>query len=336
MGKGGRDAEGTDRKVTVSIVIVSFNTRELTLACLKSVLRETRIHPFEVLVVDNASSDGSAEAIMAEFEAVRVFSLRQNEGFARANNIGAEHARGEYLLLLNPDTVILDQAIDRLIETANQRPDVSIFGGKTLFPDGTLNPKFCFQQPTLWSAWCRGIGISALFKGNRVFDPEMIGYRVAGGQQAVDVVSGCFFLIRKELWRRLGGFDCRFRMYAEETDLCLRAAAIGEKCVVDANARIVHYGGASESIVEDKYVRLFAAKARLFRKHWAGLKGVLGVMSLDVWAATRVVGFAAGSILFPSLRSKLGSWRGILSRRREWTGRCTGVPDASRLQGPGA
>src|SRR5688500_18347804 len=128
----------------LSILIVSYNTREETLACLESVYAQTRDVSFEVIVVDNASQNGSAEAIAQKFPEVKLVQPGENIGFARANNVAARHASGEFLLLLNPDTVILNGAIQTAVAFARSHPQAGIVGGKTLYADGSLNATSCF------------------------------------------------------------------------------------------------------------------------------------------------------------------------------------------------
>jgi len=135
----------------VSIIIVSFNTRELTLDCLRSVYEQTGDVTFEVFVVDNASTDGSAEAIAAAFPQVHLIANHENRGFAAANNQAAQYASGEWLLLLNPDTVVLNRAVDRLVAFARRAvaedAACGIFGGRTIFANGRLNPTCACPRP---------------------------------------------------------------------------------------------------------------------------------------------------------------------------------------------
>ena len=130
-----------------SVIIVSYNTRQLTLDCIKSALSQSGTMPCKLLVVDNASGDGSAEAIAAEFPQVELIRSEKNLGFAAANNLAARHANSDWLLLLNPDTVVLDGAIDKLVAFADTHPEFSIFGGRTLFADRSLNPFSCWRRP---------------------------------------------------------------------------------------------------------------------------------------------------------------------------------------------
>jgi hypothetical protein len=301
---------------SVSILIISYNTREMTLACLRSVVEQTEPGTFEVIVVDNQSKDGSAGAIAADFPWVRLIRSSDNLGFAKANNVAAKEAVGDYLLLLNPDTLVLERAIDRLLEFARGRPAAGIWGGRTVFADGSLNPASCWQRQTLWSVFCVGSGLSSVFRGSGVFNPEALGGWDRSTVREVDIVSGCFLLIERQMWERLGGFDPAFFMYGEEADLCLRSHAMGCRPVVTPEATIVHYGGASERVRSDKMVRLLSAKVRLIRRHWSPVTRGVGVWMLAMWPLTRAVAWRAAAIVGPG--SDGGTWGEVWRRRREW------------------
>src|SRR5262245_16826178 len=147
----------------LSILVISYNTAEMTLACLDSVAAETRETAYEIIVVDNASSDGSADAVAAAHPEIRLIRSDENMGFARANNVAAKTAKGDVLLLLNPDTVVLDGAIDRLVAFAKARPKARIWGGHTVFGDGSPNPSNCWRRMDLWNLLCRATGLTGLF-----------------------------------------------------------------------------------------------------------------------------------------------------------------------------
>ena len=274
----------------LSILVVSYNTRELTLACLGSVYAQTAGLDFEVILVDNASEDGSAAAIKGAFPQVTVIESAENLGFARANNLAGRSASGEYLLLLNSDTVVLDHAINRILEFAEQHLDAGIVGGRTFFEDGSLNASSCHGRQTPWSLFCLGTGLAAVFRGSRWFDPESLGAWQRDTVAEVDAVSGCFLLIRRELWDKLGGFDESFFMYGEDMDLCLRAWKSGTKCMITPDARIIHHGGRSERVRSEKMLRLFQAKAQLIRKHWPRRSAWFGIRMLGLWCFTRMAG----------------------------------------------
>lgn len=298
----------------VSVLIVSFNTRDLTLAAIESVLRETHRVSIEIIVVDNNSTDGSADAITERFSSqVQLICSTDNRGFAIGNNIAAERASGSYLLLLNPDTVVLDGAIDRLVAFAVENPKHRIYGGRTVFEDGSLNPTSAWSRPTLRSMIFRGLGFSAIFKSSEFFNPEMMPGWDRGTSRSVDIVSGCFLLIDRDLWNQLGGFDPAFRLYAEEFDLCLRAKNLGAQPFVLSDSSIIHYGGRSDRVREDQTIRQFAARTMLFRKHWPRWKAGVAVRCLDAWAFNKLL---RAAIL--RRREEVAAWRAICRRRSEW------------------
>lgn len=303
----------------LSVLVVSYQTRELTLACLAAVEAARGALALETIVVDNASGDGSADAIAARFPDVRLERSPRNLGFAAATNRAAELARGEHLLLLNPDTRVALGALERALAFARARPEVGAVGGRTLFADGTLNPSSCWGRPTPWSLFCHAVGLTVLFRGNRLLDPESLGSWRRDSARPVDIVSGCFLLISRSLWRSLGGFDEAFFMYGEDADLCLRLRAAGRACWITPEAELVHHGGASERVRADKMVRLFRAKAQLFAKHWSPARARFGGRMLSLWALTRSLAFGSLAVLWPARAHAAESWRAIWARRAEWT-----------------
>jgi GT2 family glycosyltransferase len=302
----------------LSVIIISYNTREMTLACLASVFKETRATEFEVIVVDNQSSDGSADAIAAAFPAVRLIRAENNIGFAAANNLACRQAAGDLILLLNPDTVVLDEAIDAIVRFAQAMPAAGIWGGRTLLGSRELDPSSCWHRMTPWTLVCRALSLDKLFPASPLFNLEGYGGWRRDSQREVDIVTGCFFLIRAELWRKLGGFDPAFFMYGEEADLCLRARALGCRPMMTPTATIVHYGGASEKVPADRFVRILKAKAQLVDRHWTGAWRVFGRMALRLWIFGRLAASSIRAWFGGGSRERLEEWRCIWSRRREW------------------
>lgn len=305
---------------TLSILIISYNTQKLSLECLRSVFQETSETSFEVIVLDNASTDGSSEAIASEFGSrVRLIPAAENIGFAAGNNRAALEARGEFILLLNPDTVVLNGAIDHLMAFTKSWPQAGIWGGRTLFGDGSLNPASCWSRQTLWSLFCQAVGLTSLFRRSSLFNPEGMGGWNRDGIRSVDIVSGCFLLTRQDLWRRLGGFRPEFFMYGEEADLCLRAKGLGLQPMVTSDATIIHYGGASEKIRADKLVRLLGAKMRLVKYHFPAYTRHLGYWLLSLWPVSRYFAQAMlGRFVGQFFVGKSAVWLEVVRRRSEW------------------
>ena len=271
----------------VSIIVISFNTRAMTLDCLRSVVAETTV-PYELIVLDNDSQDGSAAAIAAEFPGIRLIASRENLGFARGNNVASAGARGKYVLLLNPDTLVLDHALDRIVAFAERTPEAGIWGGRTLSGDRSLNPTSVFGDMTLWSLFCRATGLALVFKDSAFFNSEFYGDWQRDSERAVDVVMGCFFLMRRADWEALGGLDPTFVMYGEEADLCRRARARGARPRMTPDATIVHFHGAS-SRRADREIMTLKAQATMIRRHFPGWRRPVGLFLLGVWPWTRMV-----------------------------------------------
>lgn len=308
----------------VSIIVISYNTREMTIECLRSVFAETTL-PFEIVVVDNASTDGSAEAISEAFPAdvypnLTLLKEIKNHGFAPAHSVALPHCKAPWLLLLNPDTVILDKAIDNLFAFAHREPEARIWGGRTLYGDKTLNSTSCWHRMTLWTIFCRTAGMTGLFPGSEVFNQEAYGDWPRDSERTVDIVTGCFLLIHRETWNALGGFDPTFVMYGEEADLCLRARAQGARPRITPDATIIHYGGASEPVAADRIVRVLRAKAELIRRHVPRAQIRLASFVFRLFPLTRRYATSLGGIVLgrPGLKQQSKIWAEVWNRRSEW------------------
>ena len=302
----------------LTIIVVNWNTREMTLECLRSVFAQTQTTRFEVILVDNGSHDGSAEAIAREFPQVKLLSETENWGFALANNMAAKIARGHRYLLLNSDTVVLERAIDRICAFADTRPEARIWGGRTVFGDGSLNRTSAWGQQTLWSVVCFAFGLTTLFPRSTFFNSEaMSGWR-RDSVRDVDIVTGCFLLIDADLWHALDGFDSAFFMYGEEADLCIRAKVLGARPVVTPEATIVHYGGASALVSTDPMVRVFKSKIALAKRSMNKVSAGL-IRWLFLFAAVmRYLGYRAMALYKPKAMAKSKLWRETIARWSEW------------------
>lgn len=317
----------------LSVLIVSYNTREKTLACLRSIERETSGLDYEVLVLDNASGDGSADAVRAEFPSLFLDVQPENLGFARGINRLATQARGEFLLLLNPDTEIRDGAIQELVAFARENPAPGIFGGRTIRPDGIPHSDFAWGRATVWSTLANATGLARLLPRSRLFNPEGVSWRIGDGAHPVDIVSGCFLLIHRTLWQELGGFDPSFFVYGEEADLCLRAHARGVRPRVTSRAVVMHHCGASEVSQISKQTKLLAAKARLMRIHWRARRARWGTRVLGCHALLRAGGFTALAWVRPArFAVRAREWRSIWREREGWLG--VAPPQSSAISEP--
>lgn len=302
----------------VSILMVSWNTREMTLAAIRSVYAETLATAFELIVVDNGSVDGTVEAIRAEFPDVILLAEQANHGFAKGNNIAALQARAPLLLLLNTDTLVRPRAIDRVVAFAGERPEARIWGGRTVFADGRLNPTYAWMRITPWSSFCLAIGLTNRFRGTRLFNPEQPGMWGDGRELAVDIVSGCFFLVERRLWEELGGFDTSFFMYGEEADFCARARRLGARPRITPAAEIVHFGGGSATRRTDTLVYLTGARIGLALRHLPRRSGEVAaaMTTFQVW--WRATLFGAAARVSGRYRDPAQQWNEMWRRRAEW------------------
>lgn len=267
---------GKTAKITVSVVIVSFNTREITLKCLQSLDREfalSRSLEAEIWVVDNASHDGSVEAIRSTFPDVHVLANADNAGFGAANNQAMRQAGGEFFLLINSDAFVHSGAIATLIAEASSDPQIAVVGPRLLNADGSLQPS-CWRFPSPGRVWLENLGLSSLFAHDSRFG-DYSGW-THDERREVDFVSGACFLIRREVWERSGGFDEAFKLYAEETDWQKRLRRDGWKIVFVPQAQVTHLGGASGAGKPSTRHFFFEGLDRYTRKHH-GLAGVLGM-----------------------------------------------------------
>lgn len=307
-------------KFEITVIIVSYNTCEMTLKCLSSLISETNC-TYEVIVVDNMSSDGSADKIQELYgDQITLIRSEENLGFAGGNNLAADFAKGEYILLLNPDTVVLDHAVDKLLSFSRNTPNAGIWGGMTLFADGRLNPSSCWMAQSLWSLASQLLGLNSLFRNNAILNPEGLGGWDRLGERRVDIVSGCFLLIQNATWQQLEGFDLSFFMYGEEADLCLRGSKkLGLQPMVSSSARIVHHGGASETSRSQKQVKLLDAKMRLIRKHFPPTTRIVGLTLLAFWPATRYLAHRLLALVGDQAASeKAIVWKEVLAERASW------------------
>jgi len=314
----------------VSIIVISYNTREMTLDCLRSIAAQTTV-PHEVILLDNNSPDGSAAAVAAAFPEVRLIASAENHGFAKGNNIAAGYARGDYLLLLNPDTVVLDQAIDRLVAFAERRPEAGIWGGRTVYGDGSLNPTNCFGLQSLWSLFCRTTGLSLAFRSVEWLNPEEYGAWDRSSEREVGYVTGAFFLIERAFWERLGGFDLTFVMYGEETDLCHRARDLGARPRMTPDATIVHYVGASSAKRADRMTLIMKSKVTLAQRYLPRWQQAPALFLLRMWPLTRKLGGRIAAALTGSAGAAEAAraWGGVWEARDSWRDGFPQLPHAA-------
>jgi GT2 family glycosyltransferase len=260
----------------LSIVIICWNDLKVIIDCLNSVFRQTTKIDFEVIVSDNGSSDGSRDYIRQHFPGVRIVENGENLGFARGNNAGINVARGEYVLILNPDTIIHDRALEKLVAFADSHPEAGAFGCRVLNPDGS------FQNPARPIPTVSGYLISALYlrwlgRLSPRFDSDVYAGWNGRSQRTIGFQSGCCILFRKEVLKSLHSFDERFFFHFEESDLCYRIWQTGRLVLFYPGAEIMHLGGQSVGRFPIRFaLETYRSGYRFFYKHY-GVKGLLRI-----------------------------------------------------------
>ena len=256
--------------MSVSIIIINYNGGRLLKDCIDSIYREATTLPFDIWVVDNDSQDNSIEIIKQHYPHVNVIENRTNIGFAKASNMVLLTSTTDYFLLLNPDTIICNQAIEKVVGYMDQRTEVGIAGCKVLNEDGGVQLACRRSIPTPKVAFFRLTGMSKLFPKSKLIAKYNLTYLDAGEPHEVDAVSGAFLMIRKTVVDDIGKLDERFFMYGEELDWCLRAKKAGWKVIYYPDAEIIHYKGECSKSNSRKATFEFYRSMYLFhKKHFA-------------------------------------------------------------------
>ena len=254
----------------LSIVIVSRNTRELTLRCLESVGASLAGagHSWEAILVDNDSGDGTVATVRERFPDVRIIEAGGNRGFSAGNNLGIAAAGGRAILLLNPDTEVVGDAIPRLLAGLRADPAVGIIGPQLRYPDGSPQPSRR-RFPTRLTAFVESTLVQQYWRTNRVLDRYYMADRPDAARQEVDWLNGACMLVRREVFDRIGGFDEGYFMYSEELDLCERARAAGWRISYDPAAEIIHHEGASSAqAVPRRHIDFNTSKVRYYGRRY--------------------------------------------------------------------
>lgn len=251
----------------LSIVIVSYNTRELLRARLKSLQGQT-------IIVDNASGDGSREMVEKEFPNVDLIKNRQNVGFAKANNQGIRRTKSTYILLLNTDCEATRQAITETLKFLDTHQEVGGISCKLVLADGSIDPACHRGFPTPWASLTYFLGLEKLFPASRIFGQYHQGYKPMGEIHDVDCISGAFFLIRREVIEKVGLLDEAFFMYGEDIDWCFRIRKAGYRIQFYPHVSVMHKKHQSGLAHADSQLRLntqkhfYDAMKLFYNKHY--------------------------------------------------------------------
>lgn len=257
------------KDLDLSIILVNWNTKQITLDCLDSVYRQTSQHSFEIIVVDNDSSDDSVEAIKDAYPSAKLIESRVNLGFAKGNNVAIKQARGRYIVLLNTDTIVLDSALDAVVTYLDEHPQVGAATPRLVGRDG-LTQFAAAKDPTLW-------GYTNEYLFHRY--PDLYNTSAYERDMEVDIIPGACFFIRRQVIDTVGGLPEIYFMYVEDVEWCQQIRQAGWKIMYLAGPQVIHFGGESSKQAQVKMNKqLIQSRLQHFREH----KGWFQAMLLQI------------------------------------------------------
>ncbi len=289
----------------VSVIVVNWNTRDLLIECLESLIPEIKPFKAEIIVVDNASTDGSPAAIEKLFPQIKLIRNTTNLGFAKANNSGLDISTGKYICLINSDVKLLRDCIENMYKYMEDHQSIGILGPKILNPDFTIQPT-CKEYPSLWNNFCSAVFFHKLFPSSKLFSGELVHYFKYDSPRKCDIIVGTFWMVRKKALDTVGCLDENFFFYGEDVDWCKRFWSAGWEVVFFPGASAVHHSAASSAAAPIKYyIEQRRAKITYWEKH-NGIISVLGIkLIVLLYQVTRIMSGSLLYIMLPSKRSSL-------------------------------
>lgn len=267
-----------NKKIQVSIIIVNYNNFKLLDNCLKSIYQKTSDVTFEIIVIDNNSIEGDVAEITSSYDNLILIKNKENRGFAAANNQGFKIAKGEYYLILNNDTLFIENTIKKVLDFVHSRKD-KIFVGCRLLNTDTSYQESVMNFPSLWNIFTDSFFLSKIFRTSKFFNKNAISFADTKSPVEVDVIKGAFMFCKADDIKLLNGFDEKFFFYSEELDLCKRFKNSGGKIIYYPEISIIHIGGAS--VKNDElffYKNQTIARIQYFQKHFTGVKFLVAVV----------------------------------------------------------
>ena len=307
----------------LSIVIVNWNTQHVIVDCLESVLANLGELSAEVIVIDNASTDDSVQVITERFPKVQLIANDSNRGFAAANNQGMRIAGGQYVLLLNPDTVVLDDVFEKTLDYARRHPDVGVVGCQVM-ESAQVVQRTCFRFPSPLNTLMWVSGALSWLPLSRIAGRAAYGPWNRLDEREVDVVSGMFMLVRRDVIEQVGLMDEAYFVFAEEADWCYRFRSAGWRCVFAPIGRIMHVDGGSKSTEQASvkmYVEIQKSLLLFHRKHLGWSRWALTKFLFSTTMVTRLLWWSCWATLEVGRQSGHKANQSAAAVRFQWTGK---------------
>jgi len=291
--------------VDVSIVVVNYNTRDLLHDCLRSITEHGKETETAVIVVDNASSDGSQSMVRTEFPSVKLIENTKNLGFAKANNLGIRASKGRYVALINSDVVVLEGCLPCLVRFMDTHPAVGMAAPRILNADRSLQPS-CRTFPSLWNNFSQAVGLSRLFPRSSFFGDWSMKYWAHDTVREVDALSGCFWMLRQKALDEVGLLDERFFMYGEDLDWCRRFHDAGWGVHFYPEAEAVHFGGASSASAPVKFfLEMQKADLQYWKKHHGRFRQICYAMIILLRHTVRLLCLGITCLICPKRKPQV-------------------------------
>ncbi len=312
----------------LSIIIVNYNVKEFLQNLLNSIDKASSNISKEIIVIDNASDDGSVDIIKEKFPSVRLIENKINVGFGRANNQGLEISKGKFILFINPDCIVSEDTLDNMVSFFESHPECGLAGCKILNSDGTLQLACRRSFPGPWTSFTKVTGLSNLFSKNRIFARYNLTFLDENKTYEVDAVSGSFMMVRNEAYEKVGGFDEQFFMYGEDLDLCYRVQKAGYKVYYVHNTQIIHYKGESTKRSNLDETKLFYDAMHIFvKKHLSSfplveviLRTAIGFRKLFAFLGKRKLSIYTALIDFIFFNLSLFAAEELYKSITDWVG----------------
>jgi GT2 family glycosyltransferase len=321
--------------IDISIIIVNYNVKEFVKNLLYSLQKALDNYTSEIIIIDNASSDGSVADIKEKFIDVNLIANKVNIGFGKANNQGLEIAKGKYIVLLNPDTIVREDTFSNLIDFMKRTPNAGMTTCKVLNPDGTLQLACRRGFPGPWTSFTKIAGLSKLFPKNKLFSKYNLTYLDENEINEVDAISGSFMMFTREVYENVGGFDPQFFMYGEDLDLCYRVQQAGFKVYYVPSTEIIHYKGESTKRSNIDEVKIFYSAMHLFVKKHLSSSFLVEIILRSAIIARRFIAFVSsyklplisgiidfsffsGAFILAEKMYRPGNWSGFPEEVKPW------------------
>jgi len=321
--------------IDISIIIVNYNVKEFVKNLLFSLHKALEKYSSEIILIDNASSDGSVKDIREKFPYVKVIANKENIGFGKANNQGLEISNGKFIILINPDTIVREDTFSKLIEFIEANKEVGMTTCKVLNPDGTLQLACRRSFPGPWTSFTKITGLSNLFPTSKFFSKYNLTYLDENKANEVDAISGSFMMFTREVYEKIGGFDPQFFMYGEDLDLCYRVQSAGYKVFYTPVTEIIHYKGESTKRSSIDETKIFYNAMHLFVKKHLSSSFLVEIILRFAIVARRFIAFVSSyklslisgaidfalftsSFIFAEKIYRPGNWSGFPEEVKPW------------------